>query len=436
MLEEMIQALLGRFQKHSAATSLNPAHSPGARTVVTQDSSEPTDKVLAKLLPTRPGTSGVTFSVDKVEPTAEKFLATTLLDSLEMRAGTRVLILPNETALSVAPGGSLTKHHRLDEHQFLNPLIEAIHLAFSQHRPLILSPDCIWLTIVQGFGHHLNQNAEALRGRIVRHKDQKVLQVRTESLEPAAWPSLVSQFSEQIQESSDPVLHETLLCDFSTTTPIIRTAFEVALMDAYKRYFKFVVMCVCGIPCITLEGSPEDWQRIRERIEVLATFGLEWWTSRLALILDEFISTAKGAPDLSFWQAIYKPEQVYASEMATGWIADLFPYLGTESDLRRNFMLEKNRIDWLPPETDRPTKGNFARSTAGVSLEAFPCGLSHAPVTVTFPDKPSIEVDLLGGFVGISQSDQDRSLAPIISWAVVARDARVGKPSFSKDVAN
>jgi hypothetical protein len=31
-----------------------------------------------------------------------------------------------------------------------HPLIAAAHLAFSQHRPLLLSPDVIWVTIVQG----------------------------------------------------------------------------------------------------------------------------------------------------------------------------------------------------------------------------------------------------------------------------------------------
>ena len=168
--------------------------------------------------------------------------------------------------------------------------------------------------------------AEALH---VRHEGKKDLCVWTDSLEPAAWPQLVSQFSAQIRDNSDPVLYETLLCDFSTTTPTIRTANEVALMDAYQRYFRYIMMCVCGIPTITLEGTPSDWQRIRDRIELLATFGLEWWTSRLAPILDEFVTTANGAPDLSFWQAIYKPERAYATEMATGWIADLFPISGT-----------------------------------------------------------------------------------------------------------
>ena len=45
----------------------------------------------------------------------------------------------------------------------------AVHIAFSQHRPLSLSPDDIWLVIVQGFSHHVAENAQMLRNRLVRH---------------------------------------------------------------------------------------------------------------------------------------------------------------------------------------------------------------------------------------------------------------------------
>ena len=89
-------------------------------------------------------------------------------------------------------------------------------------------------------------------------------------------------------------------------------------------------------------------------------------------------------------------------------------------------MLAMKRTDWLPPE---PADQRFR---PGVSLQSIPCGLSRAPVTLIFPNKPSVELDLLSGFVGVSQSEQDLSLAPIISWAVVERDARMTKPSVSR----
>ena len=440
--------------------------------------------------------AGITFPVDDVIPASSPLWLGTLGESLEIRGDASILIMPDRDLPALAPEGysdqtadgepvkplrmsmpSLTGSSsvasQLAKRIFLHPLIQAVHMAFSEHRPLAISPDCIWLTIVQGFGHHVNENAEALRTRIVRHEGKKELCVPTTSLEPSRWPELISQFSKQIKENSDPVLHEALLCDFSTTTPAIKTACEIALMDAYQRYFEYTMRCICGIPQITLEGTPDDWQRMRDRVEVLATYDLEWWTSRLIPILEQFIATAKGNPDRAFWQAIYKPQKAYASRFATGWIADLFPYLF--SNLRsvfgkgrglcdssdrgtRNPILNTERVDWLPASESsagvapvaakhttasshtsirdalraKPDVSEFLRAikssprpvrATGVSLDSFPSGLSRAPLTIKLPDKSKKEVFLTGGFLGISQNPRDNTLAPIISWAVVENGA-------------
>lgn len=318
---------------------------------------------------------------------------------------------------------------------FLHPLLQAVHIAFSDHRPLVLTPDSIWLTIVQGFAQHVLENAEGLRHRLVRHEGKKELSLETNSLAPDLWPAFMSSFSSLIRDNSDPVLHETLLCEFSTTTPAIRTACEIALMDTYQRYFDYSMHCVCGIPQITLEGTAEDWQRIRDRIEVLATYDLNWWTCRVAPILDQFVATANGEPDREFWQAIYKPQKAYAAELASGWIGDLFPYLFTarrSGDLserpgrglcdspacHRNHILTQTRTNWFfPPTSNHPFAGG------GVPLKSFPSGLSRVPVIVQFPNRPSMKVEVMGGFVGVSQRAEDNALSPIIHWAVLQKGA-------------
>jgi hypothetical protein len=82
---------------------------------------------------------------------------------------------------------------------------------------------------------------------------------------------------------------------------------------------------------------------MRERIEVLETFGLDWWLSRLRPILDEFVRAAEGKADRGFWREIYKfrpPKGPYDSERVTGWLVDLFPYLGDGPDRKRNPVFE------------------------------------------------------------------------------------------------
>ena len=164
--------------------------------------------------------------------------------------------------------------------------------------------------------------------------------------------------------------------------------------------------CLCGIPKVTLEGTPEDWRRIRDRVEVLATFELECWVSRLRPILDEFVLTAEGHPTLEFWQAIYKPKQAYGANLATGWITDLFPYVGDAAPRERNHTLELQRTGWALPVG------------SGVSLKLFPSGLSSVPIAVSFPDGQREQMDLMGGFFAVCQNTRTLAVSPLIHWSV------------------
>ena len=295
-----------------------------------------------------------------------------------------------------------------------NPIVAAVHLAFSRHLPLALSPDAIWLSLVQGFSHHVNENAETLRGRLVRHQGREKLVERIQKLTIGHVTAAVSGFSDQIRAATDPALHDTLLCDFSTTTPEARTASEIALMDTYSHYFEYELeMCVCGIPSITLAGTAQDWRRIRDRVEVLDTFGLEWWTTRLRPILDEFVHAAEGRPNREFWRGIYKfrpAKGLYDQQMVTGWLVDLFPYLGDAPVRRRNPALEQG-------------------GTREVAAGAFPSGLASVAVRLNLVNDDhdilaTHDLELVAGLLGVEQA-QDATLSPMISWCLARPAAPV-----------
>jgi hypothetical protein len=297
-------------------------------------------------------------------------------------------------------------------------LIDAVHVAFSQHYPLTLSPDDIWLVIAQGFSHHVAENAEILRNRLVRHQGRRKLSVECYDLSPTSFEHAIASFSSQFQQAVDPVLYETLICDFSTTTPTIRTASEVALMDSFSSYFTYEMRCICGIPRITIEGTVGDWQRIRARIEVIETYGLGWWVSRLRPILDEFVLAAEGHPTLEFWKAIYKPVRAYGDEVATGWITDIFPYLGDAPHRRQNHVFKHDRHDWALPLDKGVEMTNRSLSNKGVRLASFPSGLSSAPVKVRLYNGSDSDVDLVAGFFGVKQNPSDLTLSSVIGWSV------------------
>jgi Domain of unknown function (DUF4419) len=386
------------------------------------------------MLPQLFARSGITFAVDNVTPADKPIWSETLADSLNRRFKRKILILSDAgLAVTNAEADSLLTYREqlrakpvkmsfesailsqsdlelvVDAGSRRHPLIDAVHTAFAQHRPLTLSPDDIWLVIAQGFSHHVTENAETLRPRLVRHQDRRELMTEVPDLTAASFEQAIGAFSEQIRDETDPVLHETLICDFSTTTPASRVASEVALMDAFSSYFTYEMRCVCGIPKITIQGSPEDWERIRARIEVLGTYELDWWVSRLRPILDEFVLAARGKPTPDFWRAIYKPEKAYATTLTTGWITDLFPYLGDSPRRRRNRVLAVARGDWALPVRK------------GVPSDSFPSGLSSVPVKLevkTGVRTERFDLDLVAGFFAVKQDLPDLSLATVIGWSV------------------
>ena len=59
----------------------------------------------------------------------------------------------------------------------VHPLLSAVGRAFAGHRPLVLSPDAVWLTIASGVAQHIRLHADELRPSLVTHPGRKRLEV-------------------------------------------------------------------------------------------------------------------------------------------------------------------------------------------------------------------------------------------------------------------
>lgn len=302
----------------------------------------------------------------------------------------------------------------------VSPLVQMAHDAFYEHRPIALSPDAIWFTIAQGFATHVNLHAESLRQRFVRHEGKiKLLVTRPDFLlgQPNPWPEAFAAFSDQIAEHVGK-LRELVVADFSTTGPLERAATEVVVMDTFQAYFEYAMMCGCGIPRITLRGTPDDWRSIRLRAQHLSEYGLEHWIAALLPVLDRIVATAEGADDPAFWQSFFHYESGSQGSALTGWIQVLYPYL----------------IDW---KTKRATTPNpylaswqdnigkpprFGDAAPGPALSQIPSGLASAPVRVN--DARSGETHdmrFIAGMFGVVE-EVTGVLAPEFGWAVTYDD--------------
>ncbi len=277
---------------------------------------------------------------------------------------------------------------------------------FAEHRPLVLSPDMVWIVIAQAFSHHVSEHAEQLRPRLVEHDGRIDLVVRsTENLltEEADWASIMQDFERQIATNSKGDIAQTISADFTTTGIAERIASQVTLMDAMKQYFEYVVLTFsCGIPHITLLGTPEDWQKVHDKTMALSSYDMQWWTSQLEPILTEFVNAAKGQPNQKFWQDMVmkdKPERLRGdgcspgkpSEL-NGWMLRLFPY---DRDGKRT----------------AGTVPHTRRMLTEVVRVPFRYVVSHPDGRV---DETPME--LYAGIVGVKEDTVTCALMPQIGW--------------------
>lgn len=296
-----------------------------------------------------------------------------------------------------------------------NALMLAAYMAYADHRPLVLSPDMIWLAISQGLALHVNQNAEELRHLFVDHEGQIAIEVERAFYQPTNkewWQGIFPEFSKKIGENTKGELMEMATPAFSTTTFSEKAAFEITLMDAMSSYFVYKVNILCGIPEITVEGSPEDWEMIEKRLDQLETYNLDWWVDELRPIIKEFKLASEGKENRAFWKNIFsvKTEHIgCASEtFYQGWLFKLYPYLKAGVDDNDQVKYRKNNMLIATEEEASPSI---------LDLDNIPNGISKAKVLLDDNGRMSI-LYFNAGFIGIEQDKETMALRPNIEWYV------------------
>ena len=284
-----------------------------------------------------------------------------------------------------------------------NAFVSAVHTAFSLHYPLVLSPDALWLVIAQGFAQHINANSEQLRKRFVQHQGKKAIEIRKDSIflgsQSNDWEGALDQFSEGVRVEVGDEVHHLLTPTFSTTGPVEKAAAQIVLMNCFQDYFNYRLVCICGLPEITLEGTVEDWCQLRDKAMALGQYELQWWTEHLRPILDQFVNAASGKVDRKFWSSIYKLEQAYGHYTVNGWVVDLFPYIRT----KRNEYLGCWKVD----------------EQGKLSTSAFPPGVVSVPFMLTNPCF-SHQMRFYAGFMAATQDQETLTIRPEIGWAVAS----------------
>ena len=349
-------------------------------------------------------TGFIRFEVDENLPEPEKFFYD--YDSTEQQAQALVRssvpygYKPEILAYSFAG----EKMALMREDVFFNALIQA----YADHRPFVLSPDVVWQLISFNFSEYVNNHSEEMRSLLVNHEGVKDLKIMTDEDilgdKNADWSDIFEKFSVAIAENTKGDIAQLMTSDFTTTGPTERIASQITLMESLKSYFHYVAgRLACGIPNITLKGTPADWRKVAEKVKGLEKYNMGWWIKELKPIMAEFVKTAEGHPDKKFWKDIVmqdRPDRLRGGgcsrEKPTdldGWMVKLFP------DMKKGQMQAS-----IP----------YGRMQ-GVELSSVPFKYQLIdPITLKVIEETDIM--LYAGFVGVTVDKATGALEPKIGW--------------------
>lgn len=313
----------------------------------------------------------------------------------------------------------------VDYYPNMNGFLKAIHLAFDEHYPLVLSPDDVWVAIAQGFSNHINAHSEELRNQFVNFEGKKYIEILRNSFIKGSpnndWIGGFSEFSDKISQFIGDK-RDLFVSNFSTTGIIEKAASEVILMDSMKAYFDYGCKTCCGIPEITLLGTEDDWSLVINKSKQLAqfetisdqinstigisdSFSVIKWTNSLVGVLNNFIQAFKGNIDFKFWNSLCKFNGGSGGPFVNGAVNVFFPYVldySTEQSTRIN----KESMNW--------EKGGYM---SGPHPDNIPCGLSSVPFKWIYYEE-IFPMQFLGGFVGTSQDTISKAVRPALGWGV------------------
>jgi hypothetical protein len=351
-------------------------------------------------------------------------------------------------------------------------VLQAVNEAFNNHLPLVFSPDIIYQTILQGISQHINLYPEEYRKFLVFHEGKKDLIIFRPDLSLSDiknisnnLPSITDDFQKLIQSNSSKNHFDIFRNTFSTTTKIEEVAAHITCMEAFSPYYGYAMFCGCGFPEVRIEGNAGDWTKLRSLIDKIEELfyidkdvNLTWWTEKLKKLTNHFILAAEEKPVIDWWKNMYKQMNMYLSHSFNGWIGWLYPYSKAHQtwngkqwemptkEWQRNPMLEniESKIEvtinagvniTLNPHIEQETKiidlmeGDRSitlnmmdsyKNSCFMSTQDFPLGLSKADLKIVdIGMGESLDTILVGGFLGVSQDEEDGALKPLIGYAMV-----------------
>jgi hypothetical protein len=246
---------------------------------------------------------------------------------------------------------SLNKGQKLAYINSNVPVLNGFYTAHTNHYPIRIKPDDIWLLIIQAFSNHVNANSEELRHYFVDFDGKKQLTVEYDlySIDQVN-RKVLEDFSEQINEQMKKYLGKELVDiltpNFSTSTYDSKIVCKISIMGAFKKYFDYdMALCGCGIPYIILEGTAQDYREIISKAKNLSKYRFEWYINKIIPHIEKMAEAKEGKIDVNYFKNMVQKKEVIEEEYGPsgmskyevkydficGWFLNFFAYLNIKN---------------------------------------------------------------------------------------------------------
>ena len=111
-------------------------------------------------------------------------------------------------------------------------------------------------------------------------------------------------------------------------------------MCTFKKYFEYTMRtCGCGIPYIILEGTEEDYKKIKSKAAKLSKYQFSWYIERITPHIEKMIEAKKGNIDIKYFKNFIQKDEVteyiphsgrareHQVDEISGWFLSFFAYL-------------------------------------------------------------------------------------------------------------
>ena len=282
--------------------------------------------------------------------------------------------------------------------------LSLVSMAFARHYSLEISPDDIWLMILDGIRIHVKVHRESLKDKFVGSNADTTVKIQNDKLSfessPKEWNAVIDGLFASLQTKLPVETGMPMKTRFSTTNDVDFTVSSSMTLAVASEYYSYHVYTMCGIPKIKIKGTKEDWIKLKDAYNQLAArLNLKWWADELNPVLEEFINAHGGSSDLDFWKDIFKrydPEGC-GNPKFNGWISKFFPYT---TDFENKF---HQRVKW----------------NEQMDFNEVPKGITDVNIQWHYMGK-TVPLKLYTGFVGVQFDKASKMLKAARGYALVS----------------